>query len=106
MNFAAYGPLAGLYKNISGPVIDALFMFGLFGLGTALVLGIGLRIAGIAAPLLMLLLWSARIPPENNPPIDEHIIYALTIASLSALKAGETWGLGAWWKTKVPSILE
>ncbi len=109
LSFAAKGPLAGIYKGLAGnPVIDVLFMVGLLGLGVALLLGIGLKIAGIAGPLLMLLIWSAQLPPTDNPLIDNHIIYALILALLPLLKAGHTLGLGNWWekKTRKAPILQ
>ncbi|MFP4346065.1 MAG: hypothetical protein ACLFU8_15320 [Anaerolineales bacterium] len=102
LQFAPRGPFAGLYNSMAGnPVVDVLFMFGLLGLGIALLLGIGMKIAGVAGPLLMLLMWSARLPPENNPIIDEHIVYAFTIMGLAAARAGRTWGLGEWWAERV-----
>jgi len=105
LNFASTGPFAGLYQNLAGsPVIDVLFMSGLLGLGIALILGIGMRIAGVAGPLLMLLLWSARLPTENNPLIDEHIIYAFLLIALSAADVGKTWGLGRWWSEHVGKV--
>ena len=100
------GPLAGLYQWMAGhPVVDALFMFGLFGLGIALLLGIAMRVAAVGGPLLMLLMWSARLPPANNPLIDDHIIFALIIVALATADAGRTWGLGGWWSEHVGRIL-
>lgn len=78
-------------------------MLGLLGLGIALLLGIGLKIAGITGPILMLLMWSAALPPEHNPLIDEHIVYALTLALMPEVRAGDTWGLGKWWAEKTAS---
>jgi thiosulfate dehydrogenase [quinone] large subunit len=105
LQFATVGPLAGFYQSIAGhPLVDALFMFGLFGLGIALLLGIGMKIAGVTGPLLMLLMWSAHLPPENNPILDDHIIYGLIMITLSAAEAGETWGLGHWWSKQVAAI--
>lgn len=101
LNFAAQGPLVELYKGLAGnPIIDVLFMAGLLGLGLALLLGIGLKIVSVAGPLLMLLMWSALLPPSNNPLIDDHIIYALVLALLPLLQAGHTLGLGRWWAEK------
>lgn len=59
--------------------IDWLFMIGLFGLGMALLLGIGLRIAACAGTILLTLMWAARLPLENNPLIDEHSMYILVL---------------------------
>jgi len=102
LSFGSSGLLAGLYQSIAGhPVVDAMFMFGLSGLGIALLLGIGMRIAGIAGPLMMVLMWSANLPPANNPMIDQHIIYALVIMACAAADIGKVWGLGTWWEATV-----
>mgnify|MGYP000473142558 CR=1 FL=1 len=109
LSFAAKGPLAQLYNGMAGnPLIDVLFMVGLLGLGLALLLGIGLKIASVAGPLLMLLMWSAQLPPATNPFIDNHIIYALMLALFPLLEAGHTLGLGRWWaeKTRAWPVLQ
>jgi len=99
---SAVGPLSSLYKSMAGsPVVDWLFMLGLLGLGVALILGIGMRIASVGGALLMLLMWSSRLPPTTNPFLDQHIIYVLVLIGLAALKAGDTLGLGKWWSKLV-----
>lgn len=96
--FATSGPLAGLYQSMAGnAVVDWLFMLGLLGLGVALILGIGVQIAGYAGTLFVLLLWSANLPPANNPIMDEHIIYGLILVGLAMVRAGQWVGLGRWW---------
>jgi thiosulfate dehydrogenase [quinone] large subunit len=42
-------------------------MLGLAAIGTALILGIGMRMATGAGALLMVLMWSAVLPPAGNP---------------------------------------
>ncbi len=109
LSFAARGPLVGLFQSLAGsPVVDVLFMVGLLGLGLALLLGIGLKVAGVAGPVLMVLMWLSQLPPATNPFMDSHIIYALVIALLPLLKAGHTLGLGKWWveKTRQWPILQ
>jgi thiosulfate dehydrogenase (quinone) large subunit len=102
LSFGSSGLLSGFYQSIAGhPVVDGLFMLGLLGLGTALMLGIGMRIAGIAGPAMMLLMWSANLPPTTNPVIDSHIIFALIIVACAAADVGKVWGLGNWWAGKV-----
>jgi thiosulfate dehydrogenase (quinone) large subunit len=102
LNFGTAGPLAPLYQSLAGnPIIDVLFMFGLFGLGVALLLGIGMKIAAVGGPLLMLLMWSAHLSPANNPLIDDHIVYALIIPILALTESGKVWGLGNWWSKLV-----
>ena len=51
-------------------------MLGLAGIGIALIAGIGMRIAAVAGGLLLVLMWTAVLPPENNPFMDDHLIYA------------------------------
>ncbi len=92
--------LHDFYASIAGnPVVDLLFLLGLLGIGLALILGIGLRIAGVSGIILMLLMWSAQLPLTNNPIFDDHIIYALILLYFFfSPKAGEYYGLGTWWK--------
>ena len=110
LGFATAGPLSGLYQGLAGnPVVDWLFMLGLLGLGLALILGVGMRIAAYGGVLLMLLMWSARLPPATNPVVDSHIIYALLLIALAVVRAGDTLGLGRWWtrwvQTRMPRSL-
>ena len=95
---AATGPFAGFYHSIAGnPVVDALFMTALLGIGVALILGIGMRIAAAAGALLTVLMWTAVLPPETNPFMDDHLVYAAVLILLALLSAGNTWGLGRSW---------
>ncbi|WP_134764844.1 hypothetical protein [Nocardioides sp. 1609] len=103
--FGADGPFAELYRSIAGAAwADWLFMLGLLGIGTALVLGIGMRAAAAAGALLYVLMWSVVLPPENNPVLDDHLLGAVTLVVLAATHAGTTWGLGRWWaRTSIAS---
>jgi len=93
------GPFAGPFHAIAGAAwADWLFMAGLFGIGVALILGIGTRIATVSAVLLLALMYLASFPLETNPIIDDHVVYALTIAALGLLGAGDVYGLGRSWK--------
>ena len=49
--------------------------------------------------LLMVLMWTAVLPPENNPFMDDHLIYAAVLAGLALVGAGNTLGLGRVWAT-------
>ena len=92
------GPFSGIYQSIAGAgVVNVLFMGGLLGIGVALLLGIAMRPACIAGATLLMLMWSASLPPENNLFMDDHIIYALVLIGLAAVGAGKTLGLGKWW---------
>ncbi|MFI1991080.1 hypothetical protein [Actinoplanes sp. NPDC020271] len=95
---AATGPFAGLYHSMAGNVfVDVLFMAALLGIGVALILGIGMRIAAAAGAVLTVLMWTAVLPPESNPFMDDHLIYAAVLILLALLGAGTTWGLGRRW---------
>lgn len=97
---AAYGPLSSWYHALAGNiVVDWLFMLGLLCIGLALMLGIGLRIAGITGAALMLFMYGALLPPKNNPLLDDHIIYALILVLVAVLPLGYPLGLGKWWTT-------
>ena len=72
-------------------------MLGLLGIGVALTLGIGMRIAAAAGVVLYLLMWTVVLPPENHPVIDDHILGAISLVVLALTNAGDTWGLGHLW---------
>lgn len=95
LKFASKGPLADFYHAIAGNVlVDWLFMIGLLLLGFSFLLGIAVRPASYAGVLLMLLMYTAVLPPEHNPLIDEHIIYALLLLGLGRMNAGQWLGFG------------
>lgn len=98
LKFGAEGPFKGFYNSIGGTVwVDTLFMLGLLGIGLALTLGIGMRIAGATGALLYLMMWTVVLPPENHPFLDDHILGGLSLVALALLNAGNTWGLGRIW---------
>jgi thiosulfate dehydrogenase [quinone] large subunit len=95
---AAKGPLKGFYNGIAGTAwADWLFMLALAGLGIALILGIGMRIAAVAGTILCVMMWSTVLPPENNVFMDYRLIFALVIIGLALVEAGDTLGLGRPW---------
>lgn len=99
LTFGTDGPLAEFYQGIANAVwADILFMVGLLGIGVALTLGIGMRLAAASGALLYVLMWSAALPPANHPVLDEHLLGGLTLVVLAAYRAGDTWGLGRRWR--------
>jgi thiosulfate dehydrogenase [quinone] large subunit len=78
---------------------DWLFMGGLLGIGVALTAGIAMRIAAASGALLLVFMWMASLPLDNNPFMDDHLVYAMVLVLLAALRAGDTAGLGAQWRT-------
>jgi thiosulfate dehydrogenase [quinone] large subunit len=92
------GPFADTFHSLAGnTAVDWLFMIGLLGIGLALTLGIGLRVAAASAGLLLVFMWAAVLPIKTNPFLDDHIVYALVIAGLALMHAGDTVGLGKFW---------
>lgn len=92
------GPFSGIYQGIAGStIVNVLFMGGLLFIGVALLLGIAMRPACIAGATMLMLMWSASLPPQNNLFMDDHIIYAIVLIGLAAVGAGKTLGLGERW---------
>jgi thiosulfate dehydrogenase (quinone) large subunit len=87
------------FSGLTGPVADWLFMIGLLGIGLALLLGIGMRIAAVSGALMMVLMWAAVLPLANNPFMDDHLVYALVLGALAVFGAGRYWGLGRRWES-------
>ena len=116
LKFATAGPLSGVFSSLAGQAwVDWLFMLGLLGLGIALLLGIGMRIAGYAGALLLGLMYLASIPfyqtpAAHNPFVDEHLIYAAILLAFTRIKVGRWWGFAEKWSkttlVKANPILE
>lgn len=90
------GPFVSFFTGLANNVfIDWLFMIALLGIGFALVLGIGLRVAAVSGTVLLAMMWAAELPLENNPLVDEHIVY---VAMLWVFALGHRkWSLTDTW---------
>src|SRR6202163_3784920 len=85
----ATGPFAGFYQSIAGAgLVNWLFMIGLLGIAVALLLGVGMRIAAVSGAVLLVLMWSASLPPQDDIFMDNHIIYAIVLIGLVLVGAG------------------
>ena len=94
--------LGDVFTSLAGQAwADLLFMIGLAAIGTALILGAGMRIPAAAGGLLLMLMWAAESPLDSNPFIDEHIVYAIVLAGLALAGAGDTLGIGRWWSSRL-----
>jgi thiosulfate dehydrogenase [quinone] large subunit len=115
LSHVAVGPFQSLFHSIAGTWwADTLFMLALGGVGIAVMLGIGMKIAAWSGAILMLLMWVAEWPfarfdsagdptGSTNPFVDYHIIYALVLIVLAFYGAGKVWGLGRAWM-RVPLV--
>ena len=98
LKFAATGPFASFYNMLAGnAIIDVLFMLGLLTVGITLTLGIAMRLGSYIGALMVFLMWTALLPPENNPLLDDHIVYLFAFLVLAGSKAGEIFSLDKWW---------
>lgn len=106
LGFATKGPLADFYSGLAGnAVVDWIFMIGLLGIGLALTLGIGMRIAAVSGALMLVMMWTAVLPPANNLFMDDHLVYALVLGLITLIGAGRTWGFGRQWES-IPFVQE
>jgi thiosulfate dehydrogenase [quinone] large subunit len=99
--FATRGPLAPFFQSLApNPVIHWLHMFGMLGVGLALMLGIGIRFASLMGILQMALIYLAQLSPIYNPVVDEHIIYSLVLLSFVFVELPVSLSVRKWWLAK------
>jgi thiosulfate dehydrogenase (quinone) large subunit len=93
------GPFADLFNVMAGiPLIDYLFMAGLLGLGVALVLGVGVKIAAVAGSVLLLMMWLAVLPLDTNPAVDDHIVNIGALAAIGLAYPQQKLSLAVRWR--------
>jgi thiosulfate dehydrogenase [quinone] large subunit len=99
LKFGTSGPFADFYSGMAGSaVIDWLFMLGMVAIGLPLLLGIGVRVAAGIGVLMATLMYTAGfLPPENNPFMDEHVMYVLIFLGLMFTRSGLALGTGRLW---------
>lgn len=84
LTFGTEGPFADMFKPLAGvALIDWMFMLGLLFVGLTLLLNRFVALGALAGMIMMFLMWLATFPPENNPFIDDHIIYFFVLAVLA-----------------------
>ncbi len=104
LKFASTGPLADFYHGLAGnQIIDFAFMAGLLLVGIALVFGITTKLSTLGGSVLFLMMWSAVLPPQNNPVLDDHIIYIFALIAIYYATGNQKLGLSAWWN-KLPIV--
>ena len=110
LGFAMKGPFTHFYQTITGyqmtaagPTsaawVDWVYMLSMLLIGTALILGIGVKLASIGGILWMAVFFTATaIWPEHNPFFDEHVIDAIVLGALLLANAGRYYGFGKVWQ--------
>ncbi len=84
LTFAAKGPFAAVFHSMAGvAVVDWLFMLGLLFVGGTLLLNRYVKWGCLAGGVMLFLMYLALLLPENNPLIDDHIIYILVLALIA-----------------------
>lgn len=98
------GPFAEFFNSLAGQAwADWLFMAGLLGIGVGLMLGIATRISVVAGSVMLLLMWLASVPLQNNPVIDDHIVYIVVLCAIGSGLSHQRLSLAAWWQ-KLPVV--
>ena len=93
-------PFTDFYEGLVGSTfIEWVYMLSMAAIGITLMLGIATRLAAGAGIVWMLLFYTASaIWPENNPFMDDHIIYAIVLAGIAVVGGGRYLGLGRKWE--------
>lgn len=87
---------------------DWIFMIGLLGIGLALMLGIGTKVAAWSGVAMLALMYVSHAWPgavvSTNPVVDYHVIYAVAgVAAVYVELQRQSIGLGNWWR-KLPVV--
>lgn len=92
------GPFESIFHALAGlVVVDWLFMIGLLGIGVGLVFGVAMKLSTISGGLMLFLMWLASMPIANNPLIDDHLIYMVTMIVLYYSSQNQAWSLKRKW---------
>ena len=101
LKFGTKGPFAEFYQGLAGKQwVACLFMIGLLLIGLALVTGIGVRVAAISGSLMLLMMYTAAMPPDNNPILDDHVVYIFALFAVAFANGEQKLGLGNWWASR------
>ena len=99
------GPFADFFKNLGTMAwTDWPYMIGLLGIGLALMLGIGTKVAMWAGSLMLGMMYLSHSWPgeggnTTNPFVDDHMIYIFAIIGIVLVElVHQSIGLGTWWR--------
>lgn len=78
---------------------DWIFMVGLLGIGLALMLGIGTKIAAWSGAAMLVFMYLTQMLPSTNPVLDDHIVYALAVLGIVYVELQrQSVGFGKVWR--------
>jgi len=88
------------------PTVNFLNEWGLAIVGAALILGLGVRLAGVLGAAMMLLYYfpilQGAYPDPHSLVVDQHIVFAVGLLLLSSFGPGRFWQLEGWFKKTFP----
>ncbi len=80
LSFAVKGPFIEIFHSLAGiALVDWLFMLGLLFVGLTLIVNKFVKWGCITGSLMLFFIYLALLLPENNPIIDEHIVYIFVL---------------------------
>jgi len=87
------GPFAWFFMPMAGvPAVDVVVMYGEILIGVALILGLTVRLACFSGLLMMLLYYTAQLPPQRGW-ISSNVIYMAAFTTLIFSGIGRIWGV-------------
>jgi len=97
------GFLVDFYGSFVGQAwVEWVYMLSMLLIGLGLLLGLASRLAAIGGIIWMAIFYTAgAIWPENNPFLDDHIVYGIVLAGIAYVGAGRYLGFGRWWENTV-----
>lgn len=100
----ATGPFGDFFQSLAGHAwVDWLFMVGLLGIGVALIAGVCVRLAAVTGSILLLGMWAASLPLDNNPFVDDHLVYIAMLWVIALGQSQQRWSLSKLWQ-KLPVV--
>ena len=84
LTHAVVGPFATFFNSLAGvAIVDWLFMLGLLFVGVTLILNRYVKWRALGGIVMLILMYLALLFPENNPFVDDHIVYAVLLGYIA-----------------------
>ncbi len=100
--YAGGGVFFDFFKSLAGNFyVDLLFMAGLLGIGTVLILGIAPKVTLVLTAVFMMVMYCVHVPPLDNPIIDHRILIIVGMLAVYWLGGFEKLSLNPWWRSTV-----
>lgn len=81
---AVQGPFQTFFNNLSGiALVDWMFMLGLLFVGITLIFNRYVKWGAIVGIVMLVLMYLALLWPENNPFVDDHLVYSILLGYIA-----------------------